>query len=175
MATHSSILALEIPRTEESGGLQSTGSQRIRPTLSLCTAGSVAALRPTHSIHWVLCPPPSSHDGRRSGSPGRTAIPLDRWKKQYFWAFKHLGQVLRCPESPLFTRLLATSQRSSISLSYPLWAQGLQVAGREPEPQGEDSVTWPFLLLLETLCSSGLCAETGEKTSFCAKKRIWTS
>ena len=30
MATHSSILAWEIPRTEEPGGLQSTGSQRVR-------------------------------------------------------------------------------------------------------------------------------------------------
>ena len=29
MATHSSILAWEIPRTEESGGLQSMGSQRV--------------------------------------------------------------------------------------------------------------------------------------------------
>ena len=29
-ATHSSILAWEIPRTEEPGGLQSMGSQRIR-------------------------------------------------------------------------------------------------------------------------------------------------
>jgi len=29
MATHSSILAWEIPRTEEPGGLQSTGSQRV--------------------------------------------------------------------------------------------------------------------------------------------------
>ena len=29
MATHSSILAWEIPRTEESDGLQSTGSQRV--------------------------------------------------------------------------------------------------------------------------------------------------
>ena len=29
MATHSSILAWEIPRTEESGGLQSLGSQRV--------------------------------------------------------------------------------------------------------------------------------------------------
>ena len=28
MATHSSILACEIPRTEEPGGLQSVGSQR---------------------------------------------------------------------------------------------------------------------------------------------------
>ena len=31
MATDSSILAWEIPRTEESGSLQSMGSQRIRP------------------------------------------------------------------------------------------------------------------------------------------------
>ena len=30
MATHSSILAWEIPRTEETGGLQSMGSQRVR-------------------------------------------------------------------------------------------------------------------------------------------------
>ena len=30
IATHSSILAWEIPRTEELGGLQSTGSQRVR-------------------------------------------------------------------------------------------------------------------------------------------------
>ena len=29
MAAHSSILAWEIPRTEEPGGLQSTGSQRV--------------------------------------------------------------------------------------------------------------------------------------------------
>ena len=30
MATHSSILAWEIPRTKETGGLQSVGSQRVR-------------------------------------------------------------------------------------------------------------------------------------------------
>ena len=30
MASHSSILAWRIPRTEEPGGLQSTGSQRVR-------------------------------------------------------------------------------------------------------------------------------------------------
>jgi len=30
MATHSNILAWEIPRTEEPSGLQSMGSQRIR-------------------------------------------------------------------------------------------------------------------------------------------------
>ena len=31
MAIHSSILAWEIPGTKELGGLQSTGSQRVRP------------------------------------------------------------------------------------------------------------------------------------------------
>ena len=31
MATHSSILAWKIPWTEESGGLQSMGSHRVRP------------------------------------------------------------------------------------------------------------------------------------------------
>ena len=30
MATHSSILAWRIPRTEEPGGLQSMGSQKVR-------------------------------------------------------------------------------------------------------------------------------------------------
>ena len=34
MATHSSILAWEIPRTEEPGGLQSMGSQKSQTRLS---------------------------------------------------------------------------------------------------------------------------------------------
>ena len=34
IATHSSILAWEIPWTGEPGGLQSMGSQRIRPDLA---------------------------------------------------------------------------------------------------------------------------------------------
>ena len=34
MATHSSILACEIPWTEEAGGLQSMGSQRVRHDLA---------------------------------------------------------------------------------------------------------------------------------------------
>ena len=34
MTTHSSILAWEIPWTEETGGLQSLGSQRVRHNLA---------------------------------------------------------------------------------------------------------------------------------------------
>ena len=49
MATHSSILAWKIPRTEEPGGLQSMGSQRVRrdwvtntKKRSLFTTGSIS-------------------------------------------------------------------------------------------------------------------------------------
>ena len=38
MATHSSILALRILGTEEPGGLQSTGSQRVRQTQCIHSA-----------------------------------------------------------------------------------------------------------------------------------------
>ena len=40
MATHSSILALKIPWTEESGGLQSMGSQRGRHNRATLTFAS---------------------------------------------------------------------------------------------------------------------------------------
>ena len=36
MATHSSILARTVPWTEEPGGLQSMGSQRVRLSTALC-------------------------------------------------------------------------------------------------------------------------------------------
>ena len=60
MATHSSILALKIPWTEEPGGLQSTGSQRVRHDWSnltcthLCTSVSVNSWLPlTEYSHFV--------------------------------------------------------------------------------------------------------------------------
>ena len=44
MATHSSILAWRIPWTEEPGGLQSRGSQRIGHTFSCRSTGPVSLL-----------------------------------------------------------------------------------------------------------------------------------
>ena len=44
MATHSSILAWEIPWTEEPGGLQSKGSQELQ------TAGYNWATKHTHAV-----------------------------------------------------------------------------------------------------------------------------
>ena len=41
MATHSSLFAWEIPWTEEPGGLQSMGSQRIRHDLETTTTATL--------------------------------------------------------------------------------------------------------------------------------------
>ena len=48
MATHSSILAWEIPRTEDPGSLQSMGSQRVRHNWA-------TSLSFTLSAKWCLC------------------------------------------------------------------------------------------------------------------------
>ena len=45
MTTHSSILAWEIPWTEEPGGLQSTGSQKIRTRLGDSTTTTTTILQ----------------------------------------------------------------------------------------------------------------------------------
>ena len=51
MATHSSTPAWEIAWTGESGGLQSTGSQRVRTELATCLPeGELAALPGTSSF-----------------------------------------------------------------------------------------------------------------------------
>ena len=49
MATHSSILAWEIPWTEEAGGLQALGLQRIRHDLATQPAP------PQHCVCYQLC------------------------------------------------------------------------------------------------------------------------
>ena len=43
MANHSSILAWKVPWTEEPGGLQSMGSQRVGHSLILCREGKMSA------------------------------------------------------------------------------------------------------------------------------------
>ena len=49
MATHSSILAWEIPRTEKPGGLQSMGSEELG-TKDYCEVDSVRATKVTWKI-----------------------------------------------------------------------------------------------------------------------------
>ena len=50
MATHSSILAWRIPWTEEPGGLQSMGSQRVRHDWQLNNNGKFYSLSPLSSL-----------------------------------------------------------------------------------------------------------------------------
>ena len=68
MATHSSILAWRNPRTEEPGGLQSTGSQRVRHA---CATGySTEELEtPGHPVTSILSPPWKIHLGKVSIQP----------------------------------------------------------------------------------------------------------
>ena len=47
MATHSSILAWKIPRTEEPGGLPSRGSQGVRHDWMIKHANLISSLKPT--------------------------------------------------------------------------------------------------------------------------------
>ena len=54
MATHSSILAWRIPRTEEPGGLQSTGLQRVAHIWATNTPGSLACLGPSWALYLIL-------------------------------------------------------------------------------------------------------------------------
>ena len=49
MATHSSILAWRIPWTEESGGLQSIGSQRVRHNLAHTQSGIIIIRIDSHT------------------------------------------------------------------------------------------------------------------------------
>ena len=54
MATHSSILAWRIPWTEEPGGLQSTGSQRVHHDLAQNKAQSCDLWKMVHQSSWLL-------------------------------------------------------------------------------------------------------------------------
>ena len=69
-ATHSSILAWEIPRTEEPGGLQSTGPQRVSRKHSFCCpSGSVTKESACHAGDLGLIPGSGGSSGDGNGNP----------------------------------------------------------------------------------------------------------
>ena len=65
MATHSSILAWEIPRPEEPGGLQSVGLQRVRHDLVT-----------KHTQRWDVCCT-GAGQGQMGDGDGETGRDLD--------------------------------------------------------------------------------------------------
>ena len=94
MATHSSILAWKIPWTEEPGGLQSTGSQRVRHDSVTKRAHTVTALadqgRPAGSAAaegfqaQLSRLPDAVLGGSLGGSPAQTRLhqnPCDRQRR----------------------------------------------------------------------------------------------
>ena len=73
MATHPSILAWRIPWTEEPGGLQSMGSQRVRQLTDRQTY--------THRVHgvtesWIANTHTHTHTHTSRESPGNQSIIL---------------------------------------------------------------------------------------------------
>ena len=58
MATHSSLLAWRIPRTEDLGGLQSMGSQRVRHDLATITHNSIKGLKTLLCVSFAVEPGP---------------------------------------------------------------------------------------------------------------------
>ena len=71
MATHSSILAWEIPWTEEPGGLQSMGPQRVGQTEGLTFSLSLSSKGET------------SQEGFKGGWLEKRDVKLDLKKKHY--------------------------------------------------------------------------------------------
>ena len=93
MATHSSIFAWEIPRTEEPGRLQAVGSQ-VRDELA--TAAAAAAAKSLHSCP-TLCDP---IDGSPLGSsaPGILQARILEWVNND--KFTYLFNPFICNQSP---------------------------------------------------------------------------
>ena len=93
MATHSTIFALEIPGTEEPGGLQAVGSQ-VRDEWT--TAAAAAAAKPLQSCP-TLCDP---IDGSPLGSsvPGILQARILEWVNND--KFTYLSNPLICNQSP---------------------------------------------------------------------------
>ena len=67
MTTHSSILAWRIPWTEEPGGLQSMGTQRVRHVLATKQQECSHSWRPVLQREDVKAPPFRKGSSKRSG------------------------------------------------------------------------------------------------------------
>ena len=114
MATHSSILAWRIPLTEEPGGLQSMGSQKVgddwvtntRVLLSCNHHNAPLAFLP--QLHAWLSP----HLGQWLSQSWVFAGPLLRCGKSTRWAPERLFPFLAIGHQTSFTRLTPPSPRT---------------------------------------------------------------
>ena len=78
MATHSRILAWRIPRTEEPGGLQSTGSQRVGHDRAtdpfFCSVFFFFSVGPCGGLRDLRFPPPGIASRQRTGGVLTTGL-----------------------------------------------------------------------------------------------------
>ena len=130
MATHSSILAWRIPWTEEPGGLQPTGSQRVRH-------------------NWVTKPPPHiskqwCHSQQETAALQRELVSLRKLRKGRIPAIQ---QPSNCSHSPqwvprelrVWKHRIPPTQLRCISKECFQWAQTLPFSHHK---KALDSFTW---------------------------------
>ena len=93
MATHSNILAWKIPRTEEPGGLQSMGSQRVR--CDWVTEHNCYLTQWSGTVEPYL--PVGGYDSKKqAGFPGRTPQTSDTRGSKCFWRQEGNGRHWGC-------------------------------------------------------------------------------
>ena len=124
MATHSRILVWRIPWTEEPGGLQATGLQRIRHDWVTNTRISIRTRKSSlDSLLLLWCNCPATHSA--------LCVYWESW-----YNFSSVSQTIRCMcnISKVDLHLLSPVQFSSVAQSCPtLWPHELQHA-RPPCP-----------------------------------------
>ena len=122
MATHSSILAWRLPWTEEPGGLQSMGSQRVRHNWEQHTQGHYFLLQspqgqPDTRQLWTACKSQSLLKWLKWANPksAYTASPISSWENHNKGSCHCLCLTLRC--SPIWCGVPLTS------VSKELWVK----------------------------------------------------
>ena len=113
MASHSTILAPEIPRTEKPGGLQSVGSQRVRHDLVTEDSSHIH----THDL-WKLSD--LSFWERKSGVTVQVVRHFSkRWKRVFQFSFQF--QCVGFPPKPSNSQTPAGICPTHSALSLPTW------------------------------------------------------
>ena len=125
MATHSSILAWEIPRTGETGGLQSMGLQRVRPNWAMDAHTALSGEWTSEREN-----PPHPHLDRmekewgKKGNWGESLAVMDRvWGGGTVWK---VGALLDAAQDP--NRVRSVQSLGRVWLFATPWTAALQAS-----------------------------------------------
>ena len=143
MATHSSILAWEIPWTEEPGGLQSRG-------LHL-------------SMHAAAAPSPRAL--MDENAEGSSLLGCSRSTgTQMFWSgVSDLAWLWQSPPPTVLSPLVNEAVKSTNGIAYLLWAPVSSPVNQDFPPGWEESTGSMWVALIIVLLISSWCIRRGDK------------